>query len=167
MGSARTAAGPWLLTPSCLFWLSTEASPISLTPRIRSLLLCLCALGALAAPATAHAASATVSGGTLSYVAGAGEVNTVTITQSASTYVVSDPGRAISLANGTTVTGSTSFPTTGITNIVVDGGDANDSITVSPGLRSTLIGGTGDDSIIAGGGNDTLTGGDGNDTLSG
>jgi len=115
----------------------------------------------------AHAASATVSNGTLSFVAGAGEVNTITIGVSGSNYVVSDPGRPITLPNGTTVNGSASFAASGITSIVVDGGDSNDSIAVSPSIRATLIGGAGNDSLTGGGGNDTLNGGDGNDTVTG
>src|SRR5215213_1432099 len=141
---------------------------MSPTPRIRTPLLFLCALGALLLPAqNAHAASATVAGGTLSYVAGAGEVNTVTVTQSGSNYVISDPGRSITLANGTTVTGSASFPTTGITTILVDAGDSNDSVTVSPSVRANLFGGAGDDSLTGGGASFTLTHSTANEMLSG
>ena len=119
-----------------------------------------------AAPA-AHAANATLAGSTLSYVASPGEVNNVTITQSGTNYVVSDPGQPIRLANGTIVTGSTSFPTASVTAFVVDAGDQNDSVAITPARNSTLIGGTGADSLTAAGATDSLTGGDGNDTLAG
>ena len=123
-----------------------------------------------AAPA-AFGAGAAVSNGTLSYVAGDDEVNTVTLTRSSTSYVISDPGRTIALADGTTATGSVTFPTSGITAIVVDAGDSNDAVTiatsVSSSVRSTLLGGDGADSLVAAGGADALTGGDGNDTLNG
>ena len=120
----------------------------------------------MAAPA-ASGASATVAGGTLAYVAGADEVNTVTITRTSTSFVISDPGRAIALADGTTVTGTATFPAAGITSLLVDAGDSNDSVVISTSTRATLFGGDGADSLVAAGGIDTLAGGEGNDTLSG
>jgi len=54
-------------------------------------------------------------------------------------------------------------------DIVVRGGDGNDSITVAPGtnVHVTLIGGEGDDEIHGGGGNETVLGLDGKDRLYG
>jgi Ca2+-binding RTX toxin-like protein len=119
-----------------------------------------------AAP-SAFGATAGVANGTLTYVAGAGEVNTVTITRTSTQFVISDPGRAITLANGTTVTGTATFSTSGVTRLLVDAGDSNDQVTVSTGTRATLYGGGGSDSLVGNSSTDILYGGDGNDTLTG
>ena len=110
----------------------------------------------MAAAPSALGATATVANGTLSYVAGPGEVNTVTITRTSTAFVISDPGRSIRLANNTTVTGTASFPLSGITSLLVDAGDSNDQVTISTSTRSTLYGGDGADSLIGNGSNDTL-----------
>ena len=129
-----------------------------------SAIVAVCAL--LAAAQNAAAATATVASGTLTYVGGS-EVNTVRVTQSGSSYVISDPGRPITLANGTTVTGTATFATSAVTSVVVDTGAGDDSVTVVPSLRSTLSGGPGADSLTGGPAVDTLNGGDDNDTLNG
>ncbi|HEX3357647.1 MAG TPA: calcium-binding protein [Tepidisphaeraceae bacterium] len=49
-----------------------------------------------------------------------------------------------------------------VRRVRVEGLDGNDSIMVVGALRSTLLGGDGNDSLIGGAGDDTLAGGDGN-----
>jgi Ca2+-binding RTX toxin-like protein len=58
---------------------------------------------------------------------------------------------------------------TGVTSVVVNGGDGNDVITLGPGMvaGASVQGGPGDDIITGGPGNDTLGGGQGNDTIAG
>ncbi|SDG40205.1 calcium-binding protein, partial [Roseospirillum parvum] len=56
----------------------------------------------------------------------------------------------------------------GVTDIVADGGEGNDSITVDGNYNSAILdGGAGDDTLTGGNADDVLTGGTGNDTLSG
>jgi Ca2+-binding RTX toxin-like protein len=67
-----------------------------------------------------------------------------------------------------TVNGTTYYFAAGA-DIVVRGGDGNDSITVAPGthLHLTMLGGEGDDTIRGGAGNDTVLGLDGRDRVYG
>lgn len=62
-------------------------------PRRKRAVLACTVLGVLAVPGTALASSAAVAGGTLTYVAGAGEANRVTVTnQGGDTYRIDDAG---------------------------------------------------------------------------
>ena len=66
----------------------------------------------------------------------------------------------------TTVDDETETPPPGDGNIVLIGGDSDDSLVGSAG-DDTLDGGAGNDTLDGGAGNDTLDGGAGNDTLDG
>ena len=74
---------------------------------------------------------------------------------------------AITKGGNVSINGQTSVLTA--SEIVVYGGDGNDTITVSPSTLVTveIYGGKGDDSITGGSGNDILVGGDGDDVLYG
>jgi uncharacterized delta-60 repeat protein len=58
---------------------------------------------------------------------------------------------------------------TGFTQIVVMGGNGNDTVKVNPNVNFSVVvfGGAGNESIKGGGGNDIMIGGDGNDVLQG
>jgi cyclophilin family peptidyl-prolyl cis-trans isomerase len=62
-----------------------------------------------------------------------------------------------------------SLSATGVTSVIINGGDGNDAITLGPGMvaGASVQGGPGDDSITGGPGNDTLGGGQGNDSIQG
>jgi hypothetical protein len=128
----------------------------------------------LAAPASAHAATLTKSGSTLTYVGGAG-VNEVTFTESPpGTVVVQRTGAdndAIAATGCTTpeiVPGRT-IQCAGITTVVADGGAGDDTLDASglTAARAALGGGAGSDVLSGGAAADTLAGGDGDDSLAG
>jgi Ca2+-binding RTX toxin-like protein len=98
--------------------------------------------------------SAGVVGGTLQ-VGGSGGNDSIDIKPS---------GGGVSVDQGS---GSTNF--SGFTQIVVMGGNGNDTVKVNPNVNQSVVvfGGNGNDSIKGGGGNDILIGGDGNDLLQG
>jgi Bacterial Ig domain len=117
----------------------------------------------LAAPASAHAATLTSSGGTLTYTGEAGEANDVTFTQGALSVTVM--AADVTTATGCTGTGP-AYTCTGVGTVIADGKDGDDSLDAS-GLttaRATLTGGDGDDSLRGGDAADTIGGGDGIDT---
>jgi hypothetical protein len=145
------------------------------------------ALAALAAPSSALAASASVSGGVLTYQAGAGESNQVTLGYSGGSTTVSDPGAIIEAGPGCSLSsaghkaacdGAFSVVATLsdrndsavsvmlFTPVTVDGGEGDDSLTGSS-TADTFLGGSGADTISGGWGSDTLTGGDGIDSVDG
>ena len=130
--------------------------------------------------APAFAGTATQTGSTVSYVAGAGETNTVTITvfttpaPSTGIQVVDrtaniTPGAGCSAVDVHTVQCAvgTSSPTA--TDLSVDVGDKDDSVTNSTGLPSAMSGGLGNDALKGSStaANDAMHGGDGNDLLFG
>ncbi|MFM9963346.1 MAG: calcium-binding protein, partial [Planctomycetaceae bacterium] len=63
--------------------------------------------------------------------------------------------------------GVTAAQFTLLSSIVVNGGDGSDTITGSPELSNSLLGGDGNDVLLGGGVNDSLDGGNGADTVSG
>lgn len=123
--------------------------------------------------------TAAISGATLTFTAGAGETNnvvaTVVGTGSARRFQISDvygtnpavqsgsrivPGAGCVRVNSNVVRCST----VGITRIVLNGGDLNDTLNASTiPIRVTLDGGAGDDLLIGGPAGDTLIGGLGRD----
>jgi subtilisin family serine protease len=137
--------------------------------------------------------TAAVSGGVLTFTAGAGQKNNVTATRFTDTdsiakYRITDPystsptaqqsGSRINPGAGCTRISDTAVkcPVAGITRIVLNGGDGNDSLNAgtiaipvtlngAAGL-DILTGGTAGDSLIGGTAADAFTAGTGNDTIS-
>ena len=129
------------------------------------------ALTALA-PATAHAASVDLAGGSLRYLANPGETNTVAIASASGTFTITDAS-ALSLSAGPGCTAllnptRVTCPTSGVSAVTLDTGDGNDTVNLAGlTLPATIIDGPGDDTVTGGSGNDTFVGSSGNDTLSG
>ena len=124
-----------------------------------------CTLFLLALPASAHAATVTNFGGTLTYTGAPGEDNQVTFTQSGTDVTVTE-----SSGHTLTPTGcaGTAFAVTcaGVTKVVANGGDGDDSLTASmTSIPATLDGGAGDDVMRGGDQVDTFIGGDGIDEV--
>ncbi len=136
--------------------------------------------------------TAAVSGGVLSFTAGAGQRNNVTVTRfidaGVPKYRLTDPyststttqqsGSRINPGTGCTRVNDTTVKcaVAGITRIVLNGGDQNDSLNAgtivipvtldgAAGL-DILTGGTAGDSLIGGTAADAFTAGTGNDTIS-
>lgn len=132
-----------------------------------------------------------VSNHVATFTAGAGETNNVTVTKvnvggvdkfrfsdpfSTSTTAIQSGSRIIPGAGCTRVNDNVSdCPAAGITRVVVNGGDLNDTLNATtlaipvtlnggPG-NDTLIGGTKGDILIGGPGGDRFRGGAGNDTI--
>jgi len=100
----------------------------------------------LALPASAHGATLTSFGGTLTYAGAARENNDVAFAQGALAVTVTAPD--VTTAPGCTGTAPT-FTCMGVTTVIADGKDGDDSLDAS-GLttaRATLDGGDGDDAL--------------------
>jgi subtilisin family serine protease len=136
--------------------------------------------------------TAAVSGGVLTFTAGTGQKNNVTATRfidaGVPKYRITDPystsataqqsGSRISPGTGCTPVNDTTVkcPAAGITRIVLNGGDQNDSlnagtitipVTLGGGAGlDALTGGTAGDLLIGGTAADAFTAGTGNDTIS-
>jgi Ca2+-binding RTX toxin-like protein len=109
-------------------------------------------------------------GSGLNILATQGKTNNIVISREGDSFVIRDSGDTISgFAGCATVGDSARCPTAGISSIIVDGQNRNDTITMDPGLgtRGQLFGGAGRDRLSAGSGNDTLNGGGDRDRLSG
>jgi Ca2+-binding RTX toxin-like protein len=145
---------------------------------VRRIALLACTLVLVAAPA-AQAATASLSGATLTFVAADGEANQLAVSLAAGTYTLTDAGAPVTAAAGCTqlLPDTVTCPSAGITALVLEGRDLDDAITLSGvATAATLSGGGGDDVLTGGDGVDTLNagadadrldGGAGNDTLSG
>ena len=126
--------------------------------------LCLLALF----PAGAFAATASTRIKRVFYDGGPAEVNNLTISLSAATYTLSDPGATITAQPACTSVGATvTCPAADIIGLTVSAGDGADSVTNATATPSTLAGGDGNDSLQGGAGDDTLRGNKGVDTHSG
>ena len=129
---------------------------------------------AASTPAAALAASSYVDTyhDNLTYVAGSGERNAVTVTASGGTYTITDPGATINPGTGCTrvnlnkVT-CNSVPGGPINYVAVLAQDQDDSVTIGGAFYSYVDGGTGNDKLIGGSGKDWLFGGSGDDHLDG
>ena len=124
-------------------------------PLCRSALLAAILLAV--APSAAHAATASVASGTLSYVATEGDANQLSVTIGGGDYTISDlAGHAIGVGAGCFATGTPSqvtCPTAGITTLNLDARDRDDTIALGSGtVAATLTGGAGDDAITGGDG---------------
>jgi hypothetical protein len=149
--------------------------------RRRGMLTCL-ALGlavfamANAAPSLAYEAGVGLvteptGGTTLSYLAGAGETNNVTVENVGGNYVLTDSGVSSVLdadgAAGCNVTANqATCPDTGVTTIRMELGDGADSLAVRVSTPVLVLGGDGDDTInVRGGGPDAVQCQGGADTV--
>ncbi len=95
--------------------------------------------------------------------------STVNITNGTLTVTGTEASETITLRHTSTtiIVDGTSFPSAGVTRIVVSAGGGNDIIRDGSGFGVFLYGGTGDDTIYGNGGADRIYGGSGNDTLIG
>src|SRR3954447_14675587 len=132
---------------------------------------------------TALGGSGLITGGTtFTYTATAGEVNHVTVSAVGGNLTIDDPTGGVTALGGCSgTTQLTCGLLTALTSpMVINVGDANDSVTIAASVNSTIpsitiIGGTGNDTLtnnsnrqvtfIGGLGNDTLTGNGNNDTV--
>lgn len=132
-------------------------------------LTALVAAALAASPPTAGAATASVVGRTLAYLAAPGETNSVTVTRRPDVFTITDTGATIAPGAGCTAV---------TPNQVVCGAepvrlirvrvlDLDDFVSLSTARRSVVAGGDGDDLLEGGEGDDELVGDAGNDTLKG
>jgi Ca2+-binding RTX toxin-like protein len=109
-------------------------------------------------------------GGTIFYVADAGEVNDLTVTLDGDTYTFTDPGATISPGLNCDPGASPSeatCPAAGVTDLEISVSDGDDRVVVGPATPSIIRGETGGDSLTGGGGDDRLEGDEGDDELNG
>ena len=142
----------------------------------RRVLVVAAGLLALVGQSTAHAASVQVTGAELVFTAGAGESNALSISFGDGAYEVQDngtsgearvvvqpgPGCLPGSSPGTIVCSGA-----GVSAVVADMGDADDSATLNITTPASLSGREGVDNLTGGGGADSVSGGAGNDTLNG
>jgi Ca2+-binding RTX toxin-like protein len=127
------------------------------------------ALALAAGPATALAATASVSRDALTYEAGHDERNAVTVTRAPTGYRIVDAVAAVAPGAGCRLTAPNAVECTArsVERIVIRAGDGDDFVTLSVTTRSLVSGGAGADRLEGGEGPDDLVGGDGNDDLLG
>jgi hypothetical protein len=144
---------------------------------LRSLGTALVALLALAP--SAHAATVSVEAGALHVIAAPGEANQLTVVGSSidPSLAITDSSAPLEAGAGCTaaVDGSASCSAL-VSQIELDAGDLDDSVSVAAGLSARILGGDGNDALSAattsavldgGPGDDRLQGGDGDDSLLG
>jgi hypothetical protein len=120
----------------------------------------------LFAPATAHAAIASVEGDALRIVAAPGEYNAIAVAPAGTGLAVTDAGAPLIAGPGCTLEGTTALCTA--PRLEADLGDADDSLTLTASLPADLRAGPGDDRLtVLGPAATTLDGGTGSDTLIG
>lgn len=128
------------------------------------------AVASVKAPATGTSRVA-VDNSTITYKAGSGQTNNVSISLSASTYTISDSGTTIAVGSGCTSVsaGQATCPSTGVTKFNIRSGDGNDTVALAASVTAdaTIYGEDGNDVLTGGAGNDTLSGGSGADTIDG
>jgi RTX calcium-binding nonapeptide repeat (4 copies) len=127
------------------------------------------ALALAAGPATARAASVSITRDALTFDAAPGERNAVTVTRAPASYRIVDTGAIVSPGGGcrSTAPNAVECTTRSVERIVVRAGDGDDFVTLSVTTRSIMSGGDGDDRLEGGEGLDDLLGGDGDDELLG
>ncbi len=111
-------------------------------------------------------AALTFSGGLLVYTAGASVNNSLTVTETGTSYTFADTAETISCSIQGQVGSGTNTVTvpkmSGGTSVKVDAGDGNDLVDASAlTSHAELIGKAGNDTLIGGAGNDNIDGGDG------
>lgn len=130
------------------------------------------AVTSLVGPASADAATATLSDGRLSVDAGGGEANRITVAEDADGYTVTD---TVALSAGGGCSSVNSFMVRCATSatarsVFVDASDGDDRVVVrslDSDTASEVRAGDGNDRIFGGEANDLLLGGDGVDSLLG
>ncbi|MFL5845963.1 MAG: lytic murein transglycosylase [Solirubrobacteraceae bacterium] len=124
-----------------------------------------------AAPAASHAASVDLAGSSLRVTAGPNETNLLTITSASGVLTILDGGSLAlnaGLGCSQTATARVTCGSSGVTSVVIDAGDGDDTVTLTGlALPATLTDGPGNDTVTGGSGNDTFIGSPGNDTLTG
>src|SRR4051794_3379609 len=153
--------------------------------RRRFALVAAVVLGALAIPAGASAATASITGSTLTYSAASGEENDVTIETSGANFRVTDNTAPVTAGTGCAQRSPhrVNCLTAGVTLVEVLAKDQDDSVQALIGtVDANLNGGSGGDNLTSDAGDDTLTlgkgdisgntgeqaiAGDGQDTLNG
>ena len=133
-------------------------------------LICLTSMLLLALAAGAETAdAATVSSmkGLLSFSAGPGEANRLTVIRAPSTFRVIDPGATVVPGVGCTATGPSQIDCVaqGVRRVQIQLGDLDDTLTLGISTRTIADGGDGNDTLEGGEGSDDLLGGPGNDGL--
>lgn len=120
-----------------------------------------------ALPASAAASSATVSGGSLEYLAGSGEVNDVNVSLTNGTWFVLDGGATIAAGPGCNPfnSGEARCGQGGSSVAAIDAGDQGDAVTTS--VPSDVAGGEGGDNLLGSDGDDAIDGGPGADAITG
>jgi Ca2+-binding RTX toxin-like protein len=117
-------------------------------------------------------ANVTTGGGTITYNASNGLANNVAVTASGTNFVITDTGSGVNLTAGTGCTRASATvvncPQSGVTNIVVNSGDGNDSVNlnVTTSAASTANGGDGNDSLTGSTAKQVFSGGNGTDAIS-
>jgi Ca2+-binding RTX toxin-like protein len=142
-------------------------------------------LGALAVPAGANAATASIAGSTLTYSAASGEENDLMIETAGANFRVTDNTAPVTEGAGCTQRSPhrVNCLTAGVTLVEVLAKDQDDSVQALIGaVEANLNGGSGGDNLVSDAGDDTLTlgkgdtsgntsdqafAGDGQDTLNG
>jgi hypothetical protein len=129
---------------------------------------------AASTPAAALAASSYVDTyhDNLTYVAGSGERNAITVTAAGGTYTITDPGATINPGTGCTRVNlnrvsCNSVPGGPINYVAVLAQDQDDSVTIGGAFYSWVDGGTGNDKLVGGSGKDWLFGRSGDDVVGG
>ena len=117
----------------------------------------------VALPTAASAATAGVSGTTLSYNAASGEPNDLTVERRATAFRITDAGAPITPGTGCTrVTASqVSCPIDAIALLRINLGNLEDRAVVSGATPASMNGGSGDDELLGGSGADALDAGSG------
>jgi hypothetical protein len=131
-------------------------------------LVILALVAALALAAGASAATLTDSGGVLTFTAGAGAADSTSIQAMGSAIRFSGSGETVSASGCTVVTAGSVFDCSGVTRVVVDLGDRDDSFTsdVASAISLTVQGGDGNDFLQGSDSTgDTIDGGNGGTRL--
>lgn len=144
--------------------------------RLRALLVAGAAAALLGgvAPAVAGASTVGASAGTITYTAGAGEANHVTVTPWGFAVLVTDTGTTaggkpvkLTAAPGCSTSSTTQASCFG-GKLIANLGDADDTFDASTAhISITVSGGAGNDQLSTGTANDTLSGDAGSDNMSG
>ena len=117
----------------------------------------------------ATSGSAEISGPTLAFTAAGGAANAITVSQSGSTYTISDTGSPVQPGPGCTpvTSGEVTCTSAAVTAVSVSTGDGNDTVTSTGSRAMRIDGGSGNDTLTGGSGADTIDGGSAGDVIAG